>query len=258
MLCKMDLSSAFRLIPIHPSDFCLLGIFLDGNYYFDKCMPLGCSIACATFEHFFTFIHWLVSKRATNSNIIHYLDDFLFGGVPDSAECAKLSEIFQITCEDSGVPINSSKTEGPTTKLSFLGLGIDTINQTIFIPPDKCDELQQTLYSLFPRKKVTLKELQCLCGSLNFFAKALPGIRAFNRRFYNATLGVKKSHHFIKVTHGMKEDMRVWLHFLQNYNGYTPFPSQIWFTNESLNLFTDSCGSCGGGAFFDNHWAVLK
>ena len=56
----------------------------------------------------------------------------------------------------------------------------------------------------------------------------------------------------------MKEDMRVWLHFLQNYNGYTPFPSQIWSTNESLNLFTDSCGSCGGGAFFDNHWAVLK
>lgn len=35
-LCKMDLSSAFRLIPIHPSDFCLLGMFIDEKYYFEK------------------------------------------------------------------------------------------------------------------------------------------------------------------------------------------------------------------------------
>ena len=49
----------------------------------------------------------------------------------------------------------------------------------------------------------------------------------------------------------------VWLGFLENYNGQTPFPSAVWSTNEALNLFTDSCGSCGGGAFFDNHWTFI-
>lgn len=41
-------------------------------------------------------------------------------------------------------------------------------------------------------KKVTctFKEIHSLVGSINFFGKALPGRRAFNRRFYNATIGI--------------------------------------------------------------------
>jgi hypothetical protein len=48
----------------------------------------------------------------------------------------------------------------------------------------------------------------------------------------------------------MKDDIMVWFGFLETYNGQAPFPSAVWSTNEALNLFTDSCGSCGGGAFF--------
>lgn len=55
----------------------------------------------------------------------------------------------------------------------------------------------------------------------------------------------------------MKKDVCVWLDFLENFNGKTPFPELIWSNNDTLQLFTDSCGSCGGGAFFNNHWTVL-
>jgi hypothetical protein len=44
-------------------DFDLLGIKIGSNYYIDKCLPMGCSILCSTFEHFSTFIHWLVSQE---------------------------------------------------------------------------------------------------------------------------------------------------------------------------------------------------
>lgn len=37
----------------------------------------------------------------------------------------------------------------------------------------------------------------------------------------------------------------------------TPFPELIWSNNDTLQFFTDSCGSCGGGAFLINHWTVL-
>lgn len=100
--------------------------------------------------------------------------------------------------------------------------------------------------------------MQSICGSLNFFAKALPGSRAFCRRFYNATIGIKKSYFLIRVTNSIKEDARVWLQFIENYNGKTPFPDLDWSPNDALNLFTDSCGSCGGGAFFNNRWAVIS
>lgn len=32
LLCKMDLSSAFRQLPIRPSDFCLLGMCIQGKF----------------------------------------------------------------------------------------------------------------------------------------------------------------------------------------------------------------------------------
>ena len=40
-LAREDIKSAFRLLPIAPDDFELLGIKFDGKYYVDKCLPMG-------------------------------------------------------------------------------------------------------------------------------------------------------------------------------------------------------------------------
>lgn len=40
LIGKMDVESAFCLIPIYPGDFDLLGFSLDGLYYIDKCLPM--------------------------------------------------------------------------------------------------------------------------------------------------------------------------------------------------------------------------
>jgi hypothetical protein len=44
-------------VEFYPGAFDLIGITLKENYYIDKCMPMGCSISCATFEKFSTFLH---------------------------------------------------------------------------------------------------------------------------------------------------------------------------------------------------------
>ena len=51
----IDIKSAFRLLRVHPDDFELLGIQIDGEYYIDKCLPMGCSISCKIFNQFSTF-----------------------------------------------------------------------------------------------------------------------------------------------------------------------------------------------------------
>ena len=89
------------------------------------------------------------------------------------------------------------------------------------------------------RNKITLKELQSLAGSLALCSKGLPSARAFNRRFYGAMSGVSKPYHFIRVSRGMKEDIQVWLSFLDKFNGSNIFPDEIWMTNEGLQLFID-------------------
>ena len=45
LLAKSDIKSAYRLLPIQPSDFDLLRFSINGDLYYDKCMSMGCSIS---------------------------------------------------------------------------------------------------------------------------------------------------------------------------------------------------------------------
>ena len=45
-LAKTDIKHAFRIIPISPRDYDLLGICWEGKYYYDRCMPMGCASSC--------------------------------------------------------------------------------------------------------------------------------------------------------------------------------------------------------------------
>ena len=40
-LSKLDIEAAFRIIPIHPSQWHLLGMKWEGQYYFDKIPSMG-------------------------------------------------------------------------------------------------------------------------------------------------------------------------------------------------------------------------
>lgn len=53
-LAKCDIKLAFRLLPVHPEDFELLSFCFDGEFYVDRTLPMGCSISCAAFAHFWS------------------------------------------------------------------------------------------------------------------------------------------------------------------------------------------------------------
>ncbi|KAJ1110229.1 hypothetical protein NDU88_007584 [Pleurodeles waltl] len=80
LLAKTDIEAAFRLLPVHPEDYHLLGFQFNGDYSFDKCMPMGCSVSCSYFEQFSSALQWIFTRRTGHVNVIHYLDDFLVLG----------------------------------------------------------------------------------------------------------------------------------------------------------------------------------
>ena len=49
--------------------------------------------------------------------------------------------------------------------------------------------------------------------------------------FYDLTVKAKKPHHFIKLNSEVKEDMKVWLSFLESFNGKAYFPESEWSDN---------------------------
>ena len=61
-LAKTDIKHAFRIIPINPADYHLLGIKWRQFYYYDRAMPMGCSSSCRTFEAFSTAVEWIVEQ----------------------------------------------------------------------------------------------------------------------------------------------------------------------------------------------------
>lgn len=258
-LFKMDIKNAFKIIPVRPEDFQLLGFSLNGFYFFDKTLPFGASISCATFERFSTFIENCVVARMPSGMLIHYLDDFL-GGNKTRELCMATMNIFTGVLSELNVPIASEKTEGPTTVLTFLGLELDSAEMLVRIPMDKLNEVSDKIRIILHKDKAFLRDIQSLIGSLNFCCRAIPAGRPFCRRLINATCGVVKPFHRIRVNTSMKRDLEMWLKFFSNYNGISVFHDRFWKSNAEANFFTDSAGGVGMGfgIYFQTHWCAAK
>lgn len=252
-LAKTDIKSAFRIIPIRPSDYNLLGIFWRGKYYYDKVMPMGCSSSCRTFEMFSTALEWVAKTHLAIPHLIHILDDFLMG-TRTFEQCRVNLERFLSLCEYLGVPIAPEKTVGPVNMLSFAGIELDTLAMEARLPGDKTEKCKLLIATFLRRKKVTLRELQSLVGLLNFACSVVVPGRAFLRRLIDLTKGITSPHHFIRLNKSVKADLQLWYSFLIDFNGRSFFLSDVWLDSAGLNLYTDSAGSLGYGAVFGNEW----
>ena len=87
---------------------------------------------------------------------MHYLDDFLLLGHPESEVCQYSLDIIQRICKDLGVPLALEKVDGPTPTLSFLGIVLDTIKMEARLPNNKLQRVCN-LVSEWLTKKSAMK-----------------------------------------------------------------------------------------------------
>ena len=107
--------------------------------------------------------------------IRHYLDDFWTvspGDAPAAAERAYTA--MRSVCEELGVPLALEKCVAPATRLTLLGLELDTVRLTVALPTDKHEALMDTLLQLRTRQKCLKRELQSLVGRLVHAARCAP------------------------------------------------------------------------------------
>ena len=190
----------------------------------------------------------------------HYLDDFILAGECGTNNCQKLILAFDEVCSELHVSAAKDKSLGPTMVLIFLGLETDTVHILVRIPLHKIEELIQLLHTFLGRNKISLLELQSLCGKLNFVCRAVCSGRPCLRRFYEAMSCLKEPDHRLRINFEKKQDFSIWLTFLKDFNGVVYFPSQEWEHSDVLKLYTDSSGSgnCGCGCFLNRKWSFFK
>lgn len=252
-MSKTDIKSAFRIIPVHESDYNLLGFSFQNFYYYDTCLPMGCSSSCKIFETFSTALEWIAIQKLGCTHVVHILDDFFFIEKTYDAAFSSL-QAFMNMCDSIGVPLAQEKTFLPSQQMSFVGIQLDSLTSTASLPYDKVLKAKEVLEVFLSKKKCTLKELQSLIGLLNFACSVvLPG-RPFLRRLINLTIGVKQPFHHIRLTAEVKADLTLWLKFLNNFNGRTIFLDEKFLSSDTLQLYTDASTTRGFGGVFKNKW----
>ena len=73
LLAKLDIRSAYRLIPVHPDDRPLLGFQWQGVQYVDGMLPFGLHSAPKIFTAIANALEWVARQRGV-PEIDHYLD----------------------------------------------------------------------------------------------------------------------------------------------------------------------------------------
>ena len=62
LMAKMDVEEAYRIIPTHPDNRHLLGIYLDGQVYMNAALPFGLHSAPLIFTALTDGLQWVLQQ----------------------------------------------------------------------------------------------------------------------------------------------------------------------------------------------------
>ena len=249
LMAKLDIKHAFRLCPACLEDRELLGIHWRGKFYIDLRLPFGLRSSPYLFNRLADAFEWLLKN-----NYHIYLDDYFTVGPANSSVCAHNVKTILHVASQVGIPLAPNKLEGPTTRLVFLGILIDTTCMETSLPNDKLHELISELQYWSTRNKCLKRELLSLIGKLNFACRIVPAGRIFLRRLIDLSTSARLPHHHVTMNREACRDIAWWLRFLPSWNGRAIIPDPYWTKSPDLELFTDASGSLGYGIFYMGHW----
>ena len=154
LMAKLDIKEAYRMVPVHLEDWRFLGVYWWGQIFIDCQLPFGLASAPAIFSALGEALEWILRQRWVRA-VIHYLDDFLILGAPDSGECHQYLSTTLQACQELGVPIALKKTEGPTRSLTFLGIQLDSANMTTSLTAERVGKIRAMVESLYRSQVIT-------------------------------------------------------------------------------------------------------
>ena len=278
---KSDCSHAFRVVPALVKQRCWLllaakdPVTKEQYFFVDLCLPFGASISCAIFQSFSDALKFITEFKLDMififpPRITNYLDDFLFIAITLGI-CNKSVEEFLKICVTIGCPISQDKTEWATQLIVFLGVLLNGRLKLLSIPVDKRVKAVNLLNLVIDQRKVTIKFIQQLTGTLNFLQKALVLGRVFTRRMYsklklrNGKGKLLKQHHHIWLNKEFVMDCKVWRTFLRETDTSPQLLCRLFLdfrqvteTTNTLKFYSDSSlnPKLGFGAVFGNRWIV--
>ena len=85
-------------------------------------------------------LQWIIIDQC-HTFVIHYLDNFLLVGPPDTSQCANALERSLAICSWLGIPIAQENVEGPSTTLIFLRIELDSLSWEALFRKEKLSRI---------------------------------------------------------------------------------------------------------------------
>ena len=252
LMAKIDIESAYRLIPVHPEDRFLLGVNWRDQVYIDPMLPFGLRSAPKIFNAVADALEWCLRADGIR-HVFHYLDDFVVLGAPGSDECSRALEKLRSRCTELGIPLAAHKCEGPSTKITFLGIVIDTSVGELSLPAEKLNHLRDLLEDWEDRKSCSLKDLESLIGYLNHACKVICPGRSFLRRMIDLLHRTHNKYHPIRLNRDFRSDLQWWRRFAAGWNGTSYIATSL-----TSCFSSDASGNWGCGTWHSHLWFQWK
>ena len=252
MLSKFDIRSAFRLLPIRQDLWRFYCAKWEGKFYVFVRFTFGSRSSPFLFTKLSEAIHFIAINNygiTQNCKFLYLLDDFLLITSPTESADKKHQAVLDVF-KNLNIPLADEKTEGPCTKLTYLGLDLDSERMECILPSDKVKRTLEVIQEFLKLKCCTKQRLLSLLGYLGFAARCVFGGRSFVFRMYEVASTVKGLFDIVTLSAEAKSDLQMWKYLLTNWNGVSMFHKPGFVLSTDLSLYTDSSSSVGFGGYF--------
>jgi len=110
-MCKTEISDAFKLIPILPTQWHMYCIKWKSKYYYYTRLAFGCRSSPKIFDHLSQAVCWIATNNYGVQHILHLLDDFITFEHPDNPGQRNM-DILYFIFNKLDIPMALHKTSG--------------------------------------------------------------------------------------------------------------------------------------------------
>lgn len=188
------------------------------QFYIDLALPFGLPSVPHIFNSIAEIVEWILVNNYQIPDLLHYLDDFITAGPPDSPQCALNLRTAPRVCQSLGLPLHSGKCMGPSPVMTVLGIELDSVAQVARLPDDKLLAIQDMVHSWLPRKWCTRPDLEGLISHLHHAAKVVWPHQTFLCWMIDLLCCFWTKYHPIWLNREFHIDLQWWVHLLDQWH----------------------------------------
>jgi len=232
---KIDLTNAYKLIPVHPTDWKYFGFRWLGMHFYESNTAFGNCAAPAEFDPLPETINAICKTivKIHPQCVTRQLDDTIFAAPAHTTYAEQYYDTFQNVCKNLNVPLAENcpehvKAFSPSTYGTVLGIEFDSLTLTWRYPTDKLKEVLYLLEKVTKLESCPLHLFQSLHGKLNDFAQMCTFLKGF-RFLQNKQLQDYAKHNVntLPVPTALKDELYIWYRCITDTKRGLPIPETV-------------------------------